>query len=157
MRNPTSSHRLIVLVALAFAAATVGIAGTAASGATTTTLDLTGTITSFHVALDAKPAGQSPGDIGYLVGNLFKDGKPYGRFQGVCTQFPHSGSQCSFSLGLPAGQILLQSAYGAGFNTGSVAREAINGGTGAFASARGQGIDREVTDTRLALHLELSS
>jgi hypothetical protein len=155
MPNPANRHRLII--ALALAAATVGIGRTDASGAAASTLDLTGTITSFHVALDAKPAGQSPGDIGYLVGNLFQDGKPYGRFQGVCTQFPNSGSQCSFSLGLPAGQILLESAYGADFNTGSVAREAIIGGTGAYAGAHGQGLDREVSNTRLALHLELSS
>jgi hypothetical protein len=48
-------------------------------------------------------------------------------------------SQCSFTLGLPDGQILIQAAYGPGFNTG----------------ARGQGRDRELSNSKLAFHLEL--
>jgi hypothetical protein len=64
-------------------------------------------------------------------------------------------SQCSFTLGLPDGQILIQAAYGPGFNTGAVAREAIVGGTGAYAGARGQGRDRELSNSKLAFHLEL--
>jgi hypothetical protein len=114
-------------------------------------------VTGFKIAFDAKPAGRSAGDIGYSFGKLFRHGKPYGRFQGVCTQLPHSSSQCAFTLGLPAGQIVLDGAYGAGFNTGSVAREAVVGGTGTYAGARGQGLDRELSDTKLAFHLELSS
>jgi hypothetical protein len=158
------NHRRIILVALALAfvvAATVAATRTAASRAHSrersgTTLDLIGTVTGFHVALDAKPAGQSAGDIGYEVGTLSAHGKLIGRFQGVCAQLPHASSQCSFALGLPDGQILIQAAYGPGFNTGPVAREAIVGGTGAYAGSRGQGRDRELTNTRLAFHLELS-
>ena len=153
-------HRLVVLSTLAAAAAAaaaasaVAVTGTAASGAGRT-LDLTGTVTGFHVALDAKPAGQSAGDIGYETGILFAHGKRTGRFQGVCTQFPRGSSQCSFTLGLPDGQILLQAGYGPGFNTGAVAREAIVGGTGAYSGSRGQGRDRELSNTKLAFHLEL--
>jgi hypothetical protein len=144
---------LLVLVSLALASA-VAVASTDASGGGTT-LDLTGTVTAFHVALDAKPAGQSAGDIGYETGNLFMHGKRTGRFQGVCARLPSASSQCSFTLGLPDGQILIQAAYGPGFNTGAVAREAIIGGSGAYAGARGQGRDRELSDTKLAFHLEL--
>lgn len=146
----------LVMVAVAVAvASTVAIANTTASNGGPT-LDLTGTVTGFHVALDAKPAGQSAGDIGYELGTLSAHGKRIGRFQGVCTQLPHASSQCAFTLGLPDGQILLQAAYGPGFNTGTVAREAIVGGTGTYAGIRGQGRDRERSNTKLAFHLELS-
>ncbi len=151
------NRRRIILVTLALAiavASTVAVTSTAASGGTT--LDLTGTVTGFHVALDAKPAGQSAGDIGYELGTLSAHGKRIGRFQGVCTQLPHASSQCSFTLGLPGGQILIQAAYGPGFNTGNVAREAVVGGTGAYAGSGGQGRDRELSNTKLAFHLELS-
>jgi hypothetical protein len=144
---------LLALVSLALVASAVAVASTAASGGKT--LDLTGTVTAFHIALDAKPTGQSAGDIGYETGNLLAHGKPIGRFQGVCTQLPRASSQCSFALGLPDGQILIQAAYGPGFNAGAVAREAIVGGTGAYAGARGQGRDRELSNTKLAFHLEL--
>jgi hypothetical protein len=156
MKHPATSNRLAAAVAVAaLACATAWIAGAGATAKRVDTLDLTGTITSEHVALDVRPAGMSPGDIDYLVGKLFRHGKPFGRFQGVCTAFPQSGSQCSFTLGLPQGQVVMESAYGAGFNTGPVAREAIVGGTGAYAAARGQGVDRELSETRLAIHLEL--
>ena len=145
---------LLALVSLALVASAVGLASTAASGSKT--LDLTGSVTAFHVALDAKPAGQSAGDIGYEIGTLATQGKRIGRFQGVCTQLPQASSQCTFTLGLPDGQILIQAAYGPGFNTGAVAREAIVGGTGAYAGIRGQGRDRELSNTKLAFHLELS-
>lgn len=149
-------QRFVLLTALlaAAAAAFVAVTSTAASSAGKT-LDLSGTVTGFHVALDAKPAGQSAGDIGYETGKLFVHGKLAGRFQGVCTQLPQASSQCSFTLGLSAGQILIQASYGPKFNTGKVAREAIIGGTGAYAGARGQGLDRELSDTKLVFHLEL--
>ena len=148
-------RRRVTLVALALVAGSaVAVASTAASGGVKT-LDLTGTVTGFHLALDAKPAGQSAGDIGYELGTVSAHGKRIGRFQGVCTQLPQASSQCAFTLGLPDGQILIQAAYGPGFNTGAVAREAIVGGTGAYAGIRGQGRDRELSNVKLAFHLEL--
>lgn len=146
--------RRYLVLAVLVAAAVVAVTSTAASRGGKT-LDLTGTVTGFHVALDAKPAGQSAGDIGYETGNVFAHGKRVGRFQGVCTQLPRQSSQCSFTLGLPGGQILIESGYGPGFNTGSVAREAIVGGTGTYAGARGEGRDRELSNTKLAFHLDL--
>jgi hypothetical protein len=148
-------HRLIVLITLAVVAAFTGAVTSTAASSGGKTLDLTGTVTGFHVALDAKPTGQSAGDIGYEIGTLFAHGKRIGRFQGVCTQLPRASSQCAFTLGLPDGQILIQAAYGTGFNTGAVAREAIIGGTGTYAGSRGQGRDRELSNTKLAFHLEL--
>jgi hypothetical protein len=151
-------HRLAILailVALAAAGSALAVTNTRARGGNQK-LDLTGTVTGFHIALDAKPAGHSPGDIGYETGNLFAKGKPAGRFQGICTQLAHASSQCSFTLGLSAGQIVIDAAYGPDFNTGNLAREAIVGGTGAYAGTRGQGLDRELTNTKLAFHLELS-
>ena len=147
--------KISLIVAVLAVAAIVGVTGTAASSGSTT-IDLAGTVTGFHVSLDAKPAGQSAGDIGYESGDLFAHGKQVGRFQGVCTQLPQSSSQCSFTLGLAGGQILIEASYGPGFNTGTVAREAIIGGTGAYADARGQGLDRELSATKFAFHLELS-
>jgi hypothetical protein len=151
-------RRRITLIAFTLAAAAasiIAVTSTAASNSGTT-LDLTGTVTEFHVALDAKPAGQSAGDIGYELGTVSAHGKRIGRFQGVCTQLPQESSQCAFTLGLPDGQILIQAAYGPGFNTGNIAREAIIGGTGVYAGIRGQGRDREVSNTKLAFHLELN-
>jgi hypothetical protein len=145
----------LIVLALTIAAFVVAVTSTAASGGDKT-LDFTGTVTGFHVALDAKPAGQSAGDIGYELGTVSAHGKRVGRFQGVCTQLPQESSQCAFTLGLPDGQILIQAAYGPGFNTGAVAREAIIGGTGAYAGIQGQGLDRELSNTKLAFHLELA-
>jgi hypothetical protein len=147
-------NRLIVIVVVALAAAGVA-ASSNASGGRGTTLDLTGTITGFHVALDAKPTGESPGDIGYETGILYEHAKRVGRFQGVCTTLPQSSQQCSFILGLPGGQIVIESGYGPSFNTGSVALEAIVGGTGAYVGARGEGRDRELGTKKLAFQLEL--
>jgi hypothetical protein len=112
--------KVFVFTLLAVAAAVVAVTSTAASGGGKT-LDLRGMVTGFHVALDAKPAGQSAGDIGYETGTLFAHGKRIGRFQGVCTQMPHRSSQRSFTLGLPEGQILIQAGYGPGFNSRQLA------------------------------------
>lgn len=147
-------HRLILIAAL-IATATAVAASSYASSGTTGTLDLTGKVTAFHTALDAKPAGQSAGDIGYETGTIFEHGKRIGRFQGVCTSLPEQSQQCSFTLGLPGGQLIVESGYGPGFNTGSVALEAIVGGTGTYVGARGQGRDRELTDRKLAFRLQL--
>jgi hypothetical protein len=147
-------HRLIAIAVIVAAAAVVAVASKA-SGGGSQTVDLTGVLTGYHVALDAKPKGPSAGDIGYVNGLVFEHGKHVGRYQGVCTTLPQSSQQCSFTLGLPDGQILVQAGYGPGLNTGSVALEAVVGGTGAYAGVRGQGRDREVSDTKLAFHLEL--
>jgi len=148
--------RLVLLAALpvaCVAAAAASLAG--AAGPPQTTLDLTGVMTSFRLAVDAKPAGPSPGDLGYVSGKLFKVGKPVGRYTGVCAQFAGGNQQCTFVLGLPDGQIISTAGYGPAMNVGKTAHEAIVGGTGAYEGARGQADDREVSATKLELKLHL--
>src|SRR5262249_26058914 len=125
-------HRRILAAALVAAALVIAgsiltLSSSASSGAGKTP-DLSGTVTGFHTALDAKPAGPSPGDIGYTTGIVFEHGQRVGRFQGVCTALPRSSQQCTFTLGLPGGQIVVEAGYGPSFNTGSVALEAVVGG-----------------------------
>jgi hypothetical protein len=152
--------RLVLLVSIlvacaAAAAATIG----AAAGQPATTLDLTSIMTSFRLAVDvkppgAKPAGPSAGDLGYVTGKLFRGGKPFGRYTGVCAQLTGGNQQCTFVLGLPDGQVISTAGYGPGMNVGNTAHEAIVGGTGAYEGARGQGDDRE-TGSKGKLHLHL--
>jgi hypothetical protein len=107
------------------------------------------------VTLDVKPTGDSPGDIGYVAGKLSKDGRPFGRFHGVCFVFAKGTSHCSYTLGLPDGQLMLEASYGPGFNTSATVLESIVGGTSAYDGARGQGRDAEVGRNGLRFHLEL--
>jgi hypothetical protein len=152
--------RLVLLVSIlvacaAAAATTIG----AAPSQPATTLDLTSIMTSFRLAVGAKPAGTKParpsaGDLGYVTGKLFKGGKPFGRYTGVCAQLTGGNQQCTFVLGLPDGQIISTAGYGPGMNVGNTAHEAIVGGTGAYEGAHGQGDDRE-TGSKGQLHLHL--
>jgi hypothetical protein len=149
---------LLVSVLVACSVAAVTTIG-AAAGQPATPLDLTSTMTSFRLAVGAKPAGAKPagpsaGDLGYVTGKLFKGGKPFGRYTGVCAQLNGGNQQCTFVLGLPNGQIISTAGYGPGMNVGNTAREAIVGGTGAYEGARGQGDDRE-TGRKGQLHLQL--
>jgi hypothetical protein len=147
---------LPVLVACGAATATTL---SAAAGQPATTLNLTSIMTSFRLAVDAKPAGSKPagpiaGDLGYVSGKLFKGGKPIGRYTGVCAQLNGGTQQCTFVLGLPDGQIITTAGYGPTMNVGKIAHEAIVGGTGAYEGARGQGDDREL-GKKEELHLHL--
>ena len=76
-------------------------------------------MTSFRLAVGAKAASGKPsrpsaGDLGYVAGKLFKDGKPVGRYTGVCAQLDGGNQQCTFVLGLPDGQIISTAGYGPG-------------------------------------------
>lgn len=145
----------IVVACAAAAATTIG----ATVGQSATTLDLTSSMTSFRLAVGPKPATgkptrPAPGDLGYVTGKLFKAGKPFGRYTGVCAQLNGGNQQCTFVLGLPDGQIISTAGYGPGMNVGNIAHEAIVGGTGAYEGVHGQGDDRETGRTeRLNLHL----
>lgn len=119
------------------------------------TIDLTGVMTATKVVVDVKPAGYSAGDIGYVSGKLLELGKPVGRYHGVCFNISAGSSQCSFTAGLPGGQLLLEASYGPGFNTGKTALEPITGGTGVYTGARGVVRDTEVGNTGLRMHVEL--
>ena len=150
------NRSLLGLIVLALVVAIVAIPALASgSDGKGRVIELSGVTTSMGVALDAKPKGDSAGDIGYVVGKLTKNGKPFGRFHGTCFLFAKETSHCTFTAGLPDGQLILESSYGPGFNTGATALEAIVGGTGAYEGARGQGRDSEVGQNGLRLHLEL--
>jgi hypothetical protein len=144
---------LLVLSALGLACVAAAVAGLARGDSAGRTLDLKGTITSFRLAAGHKPS--APGALGYVSGALARSGKPAGRFTGVCSQVDATHQQCTFVLGLPEGQLIATSGYGPGLNVGAIAHEAIVGGTGAYAGARGQGDDREVGSRGLVLHLRL--
>ena len=155
-----SMKRLVLLVSILVACAAAAATTTVATaGHSATTLDLTSTMTSFRIAVGPKPAGTKPtrpaaGDLGYVTGKLFKAGKPFGRYTGVCAQLNGGNQQCTFVLGLPNGQIITTAGYGPGMNVGNTAHEAIVGGTGAYEGAHGQGDDREI-GTKGELHLNL--
>jgi len=147
---------LLGLAVLALVAAVVAFPSLASdNGNSGRTLDLSGVMTSYGVAVDAKPVGESAGDIGYVVGKLFQKGKPFGRYHGVCFTIARNTSHCTFTAGLPDGQLLLEASYGPGFNVGSSAIESITGGTGAYKGARGQVRDTEVGNTGLRMQIEL--
>ncbi len=143
---------LAALVVVCGAVALPSFAGNRERGRT---IDLTGVMTSDRVVVDVKPAGYSAGDIGYVVGKLSEKGKPTGRYHGVCFTIANNSSQCSFTVGLPDGQLVLQASYGPGFNTGSTALEPVVGGTGAYEGARGVVHDTEVDNTHLRIRVEL--
>ena len=145
---------LLVLTSTLACTAVLGVAISSAAPARRT-IHLTATMTSFTSAVDAKPTGPSAGDLGYVGGRLYRGGKLSGRYSGVCAQLPAGIQQCTFILGLPDGQIVLASGYGPAMNTGKIAHEAIIGGTGTYEGARGQGDDRELSNTKLVFDLHL--
>ena len=77
---------LLGLIVLALVAAIAAIPSLASGkDSKGRVIDLSGVTTSIGVALDAKPKGDSAGDIGYVAGKLTKNGKPFGRFHGTCS------------------------------------------------------------------------
>ena len=149
-------RNLLGLAAFALIACAVAIPSLASgSGSHGRTIDLTGVMTAARIAVDVKPAGDSVGDIGYVYGKLFEKGKPVGRYHGVCFNISAGSSQCSFTAGLPGGQLMLAGSYGPGYNTGNIALEPIIGGSGVYAGARGVARDTEVGNTGLRMHIEL--
>jgi hypothetical protein len=144
--------RSLVLTAAAGAAA---IASTSAypAGATSSGDDFhtTAKLTFAH-NVDVAPHGPSAGDSttfgGRLIGPDLK-----GRYQAYCVNVTRTSQQCSEAIISPGGQIAAQAVYGAG----GTALTPIVGGSGRYASARGDMAEREVDngrEVRLVLHLE---
>lgn len=137
----------------------VGLGGWAvasqASGSSRT-FTLEGHQTTLQV-VDQAPTGDSGGDIGVLAGDLSRDGKPAGKYQGYCVQIDATNhSQCTFTLALPEGQLVIATGYGPGINGDEVTQEPIVGGTGAYAKARGHAEGRETGPDTIeeTIHLE---
>src|SRR5436190_18436239 len=135
-------NRLILIIAAGVAAASI-VGSSHARASAAQTLDLTGVATTQRVTLDVAPKGESPGDMGIKAGTLYAKGKRVGHYEGECVLLPSHSSLCSFTLALHGGQILIQSGSGNGLNDGPTVHEPMIGGSGAYAGARGEGVDRE--------------
>lgn len=94
-------------------------------------------------ALDAKPRGDSPGDITVFSASVMSAGRTVGRLEATTTAIDprYQGVVFSMLLDLPGGSLVLQ---GGGFNkqpnglTKKGAGElAVTGGTGDYAGAAG--------------------
>jgi len=125
------------------------------------------TATSFAAKdVDVNPRGLSLGDYFVATENLFRQSTKVGTDHATCTLTrlePRTGApkrfaaQCLVTLVLPEGQVTAQ-----GVRTGALSQRqpprftlAITGGTGAYATARGQVriVDLNATDSRLTLTL----
>jgi hypothetical protein len=117
---------------------------------------LTGHQTSLHV-VDNGRKGMSAGDLGVLAGKLSRNGSRVGRYQAYCVQIDANGhSECTFTLALPAGQVVIETGYGAGVNGNKKTHEPIVGGTGKYSTARGYatGVETSRTTIKEVLHLQ---
>jgi hypothetical protein len=126
------------------------------SPAATKTFTLEGHQTAFQL-VDQAPTGDSGGDMGVLAGDVSRDGKPVGKYQGYCVQIDADNhSQCTFTFALPEGQLVIVAGYGPGINGDDVTQEPIVGGTGDYAKARGHAEGRETGQDTIeeVIHLE---
>src|SRR5581483_779538 len=131
-RKERPVNRLAVVPATAAVVAATVVGLGRAGGATYQTLDLVGVPTAQRVMLDVAPKGDSPGDQGFKVGDVYEHGRRVGRYQGTCTVLPRSNSQCTFTVGLKGGQIVLVAGYGPGLNGDAVVHEPVVGGSGVY-------------------------
>lgn len=122
----------------------------------TETINLSARITGF-TPVDQAPEGDSPGDYGVLMGELSNGDKKVGQYQGFCVNITDpSNSQCTFTLVLPDGQIVLSPAYGDFNGDDGRATEPITGGTGDYADARGYAVGEETGEDTLTWTIHVS-
>ena len=148
-------------VAVATAAAAVvtsltfwAVRSSAQDGKGNVTLDLRQT--AEHV-VDQAPPGDSAGDTAVLTGDLLRDGKKAGQYQGYCVYITSgANSQCTFTLALPDGQLVLATGYGTFNGETPPSRDPIVGGSGAYSKARGyaEGRENDQGGIRYILHVE---
>lgn len=145
----------VVLIALAAAAVpTVAWAVSASGGSDEEVMNIEGRITDFQ-PVDVGAEGDSPGDLGVIRGDLFRDGEPSGHFQAFCvTVNGPQRSECAFTLALPDGQLSIRGGYGEGINGDDTVLESVVGGTGRYAFVRGYDVGEETEEGfRMELHL----
>lgn len=151
-------RRTIALIAAGAAVVTTSVAWAAQSSADSSkramVLDLR--VTMEHV-VDQEPSGDSAGDMAVLAGEVLRGGTKIGQYQGYCV-FITSGanSQCTFSLALPNGQLVLSTGYGEFNGDTPPSRDPIVGGSGAYSRARGYAVGDETDEgtVRYTLHLQ---
>lgn len=99
--------------------------------------------TAEHV-VDQAPAGDSPGDMAVLAGDLLRDGTRTGQYQGYCVYITSgANSQCTFTLALPDGQVVISTGYGTFNGEAPPSYDPIVGGTGAYWAARGYAVGND--------------
>lgn len=112
--------------------------------------------TAEHV-VDQAPAGDSAGDTAVLAGDLIRGGEKAGQYQGYCVYITSgANSQCSFTLALPDGQIVLSTGYGSFNGETMPSRDPIVGGSGTYSKARGyaEGTESDEGGLRYSLRVE---
>ena len=112
--------------------------------------------TAEHV-VDQAPTGDSAGDTAVLAGELLRSGEKAGQYQGYCVYITSgANSQCSFTLALPDGQLVLSTGYGSFNGETPPSRDPIVGGSGAYSKARGyaEGGETDQGGLRYILHVE---
>ncbi len=112
--------------------------------------------TAEHV-VDQAPAGDSAGDTAVLAGDLIRGGEKVGQYQGYCLYITSgANSQCSFTLALPDGQLVLSTGYGSFNGETMPSRDPIVGGSGTYTKARGyaEGTESDEGGLRYDLHVE---
>lgn len=112
--------------------------------------------TAEHI-VDQSPAGDSAGDTAVLAGDLLRSGEKAGQYQGYCVYITSgANSQCSFTLALPGGQIVLSTGYGSFNGETMPSRDPIVGGSGTYSKARGyaEGTEGDEGGLRYVLHVE---
>ncbi len=92
-----------------------------------------GRSTSF-TTIDNAPKGPSIGDAFVFTDDLYANGKKVGRDQGSCFSTLREKKECSGSIIPKDGRIAFESAFTEGDRT---IANAVAGGTGAYADARG--------------------
>jgi allene oxide cyclase len=144
----------IVAVSAAGVAVVVSVAAwSAQSNAQGRKADMTFDLaqTAEHV-VDEAPAG----DTAVLAGDLLQGGKKAGQYQGYCVYITSgANSQCSFTLALADGQIVLSVGYGSFNGDTPPSLDPIVGGSGAYSKARGyaEGTENDEGGTRYVLHV----
>ncbi len=112
--------------------------------------------TAEHI-VDQAPSGDSAGDTAVLSGELLRDQKKAGQYQGYCIYITSgANSQCMFTLALQDGQLVLATGYGTFNGETPPSRDPIVGGSGAYSTARGyaEGGENDAGGIRYVLHLE---
>ncbi len=112
--------------------------------------------TTEHV-VDQAPPGDSAGDTAVLAGDLIRGGEKVGQYQGYCLYITSgANSQCSFTLALPDGQLVLSTGYGSFNGETMPSRDPIVGGSGTYSKARGyaEGTESDEGGLRYVLHVE---
>jgi hypothetical protein len=151
MTNPLKLSLALAPAAIVAAGIATASAQPAAAAAASGDLHTTAKITFAH-RVDLPPRGPSAGDITTFGGRLLGPDLT-GRYQAYCVSVSRSRQECSLTFMLPGGQIAAQASYGQSGN----AATPIVGGSGTYATTRGDISEHEIKggrEDRLVFHLK---